>query len=242
MVRLPGTANRRPDQLSGGEQQRVALARALVIKPRALLLDEPLSNLDAELRRTVRDELREIQRRAAIPAVHVTHDQEEALAIAGRIAVMEQGRLVQIGRPEEVFHRPATASVARFLGGSNIVPARIIERVPEGIAVEMLSGFRVVIPDSRDSFRGAPGGRALVALRPEAVDVGPAGNEGGIPARVVSRAYLGPEAELQLEAAGESLVVRLRHGHPLSQVGPGDAVTLRPDPPSLHILPAEECP
>ena len=112
-------------ELSGGEQQRVALARALIIEPKVLLLDEPLSNLDPTLRRTTRDELRAMLHRLGVTAVFVTHDQEDAFAVADRVALLERGRLLQVGRPEELYDRPASRSVAEFIGRATLVPARM---------------------------------------------------------------------------------------------------------------------
>src|SRR5207247_10392929 len=116
-----------PGQPSGGEQQRVALARAIVIRPRVLLFDEPLSNLDAKLRVQMRQEIRDLQSRLAITTVYVTHDQEEAMAVSDRIAVMNQGRVVQEGTAEDLYHRPATPFVAQFVGRANLVAARVVD-------------------------------------------------------------------------------------------------------------------
>src|SRR6185295_4979424 len=120
-VRLPGRAARRVDELSGGEQQRVALARALVVRPRCLLLDEPLSNLDARLRHSMRDEIRRVCKEQRLTAIYVTHDQKEALAVADRIAVMQAGRVLQVGTPEDIYRRPSSRAVASFIGETNLV-------------------------------------------------------------------------------------------------------------------------
>src|SRR5207248_2477171 len=125
LVRMEGFGERRPNQLSGGQQQRVALARALVIEPRVLLLDEPLSNLDARLRDEMREEIRRLHAETGLTMVYVTHDQKEALALADRLAVMAGGRLVQVGPPREVYHQPGSRFVAGFLGDSNFLPGRV---------------------------------------------------------------------------------------------------------------------
>src|SRR5262249_47247750 len=125
LVRMDGYGARRPNQLSGGQQQRVALARALVIGPRVLLLDEPLSNLDARLRDEMREEIRRLHQETGLTMVYVTHDQKEALALAGRLAVMDRGRIVQVGAPGEVYERPATRFVAGFLGDANFIPGTL---------------------------------------------------------------------------------------------------------------------
>jgi putative spermidine/putrescine transport system ATP-binding protein len=124
LVRLDGVADRRPGQLSGGQQQRVALARALVIRPRVLLLDEPLAALDRKLREEMRPELKEIQRAVGTTTVFVTHDQHEALGLSDRVAVMNHGRLEQLGTPKDVYERPATAFVADFVGASSVLTGR----------------------------------------------------------------------------------------------------------------------
>ncbi|MFC7759511.1 ABC transporter ATP-binding protein [Catellatospora bangladeshensis] len=167
-VHLAGYGTRRIDQLSGGQQQRVALARALVIRPRILLLDEPLSNLDAKLREETRSEIRRIQREAGTTALYVTHDQAEAMAMSDRIAVMYGGKVQQVGTPHEVYHRPANAFVARFIGRSNVLELPVAEASADGLELRLPSGARIGI--------GAPEGHglksgdtALVSARPEQV-------------------------------------------------------------------------
>src|SRR5262245_167971 len=138
-TRMAGYGARQVDELSGGEQQRVALARALVIKPRCLLLDEPLSNLDAKLRQSMRDEIRRLCKSAGLTTIYVTHDQKEALAIADRIAVMKKGRILQIGTPAEVYRRPRSRAVATFIGETNLLRGRVLGAADTG-------GFRVESP------------------------------------------------------------------------------------------------
>lgn len=127
LVGLAGLENRRPYQLSGGQQQRVALARALVVQPEVLLLDEPLANLDAKIRVELREEVRKIAKRLSITTIYVTHDQEEAMAVADRIAVMNAGKILQVGTPEEIYHRPTNFFVATFIGRSNILRGKVVE-------------------------------------------------------------------------------------------------------------------
>ena len=149
MVRLAGLADRYPKQLSGGQQQRVALARALVYEPRVLLLDEPLSNLDAKLRIEMRSEIRNLQRELGLTALYVTHDQEEALSISDRVMVMNQGRVEQISAPWDLYNRPRTLFVASFVGTANILPAR-----PNGSAVRIAETFDLQLPHvARDRSR-----------------------------------------------------------------------------------------
>jgi len=198
LVGLPGVEKRHPSQLSGGQQQRVALARALVLEPRILLLDEPLSNLDAQLRVRMREELTAIQRRVGITSVFVTHDQEEALSIADRIAVMSNGVLVQMATPAELYSEPATLFVATFIGTMNLLDSTLSE---DG---QVVAGpFRVPIP-RRNDLR--PGSRIVLALRPEDIVVGPT-SQNGTPAQVSQAIDLGHYRRLTVEADGARLTV-----------------------------------
>jgi spermidine/putrescine transport system ATP-binding protein len=175
IVRLGDFADRKPSQLSGGQRQRVALARALVNDPSALLLDEPLSALDAELRRQMQIELKRIQRDVGISFVFVTHDQEEALTMSDRIAVMSKGRLEQVGTPEEIYDEPSSAFVARFIGSANLIPV-VVERAVGGRATLRLPGGR--LGDAATGGRSfAAGEAAVLMIRPERLEVGP--NEPG---------------------------------------------------------------
>ena len=168
MVHLEQYADRRPHQLSGGQQQRVAIARAVVNKPLVLLLDEPFSALDYQLRRAMQLEIKRLQRRLGITFVFVTHDQEEAFAMSDRVVVMNQGRIEQIGTPQEIYEEPSNLYVARFVGEINILPARIMSVPGEGIYIADISGRRFTLRTSR-SF--AAGDRVNVLLRPEDIRV-----------------------------------------------------------------------
>ena len=171
VVRLGDFAQRKPHQLSGGQRQRVALARALVNDPKALLLDEPLSALDAELRRQMQLELKRIQRDVGISFVFVTHDQEEALTMSDRIAVMSKGRLEQVGTPEEIYDEPSSAFVARFIGSANLIPV-VVEQAIGGRATLRLPGGRLgEVATGGRSF--AVGAAAVLMIRPERLEVGP---------------------------------------------------------------------
>ena len=219
LVRLPGQARQRPQQLSGGMQQRVALARALVIRPRVLLLDEPLAALDRKLREEMRAELRDIQRTVGITTVFVTHDQHEALALSDRIAVMNAGRIEQLGPPRDVYERPATRFVADFIGASSVLEGRAVD----GGRVALAGGVVV-----RVALREPPAAGQAVRLlvRPERVELGSAPDgPDALPARVVSVMYLGDHSEVRLElGGGQRLLAVLRADVPLA---PGDAVTVR---------------
>src|SRR5438105_1721861 len=170
LVELAGLGQRFPAQLSGGQQQRVAIARSLVLEPQILMFDEPLSNLDLKLRIQMRDELRSLQRRLGKTAIYVTHDQTEALALSDRIAVLSHGHIEQIGTPAEIYERPATAFVAEFIGSSNMLRARVVERSDSGTIVQTEAGLQLFCGIEQN---GAPGdsGELSVLLRPERVQV-----------------------------------------------------------------------
>ncbi|MEV6320688.1 ABC transporter ATP-binding protein [Nocardia sp. NPDC051787] len=168
-VGLAGYGHRRIDQLSGGQQQRVALARAVVIAPSVLLLDEPLSNLDAKLREETRAEIRRVQSEAGITTVYVTHDQAEAMAMSDRIAVLDRGRVHQIDTPSAVYHRPATAFVARFIGRSNVVPVTVVDVNDREVCVRLAGGSSVTVPIPAFGPISA-GDELALSLRPETLE------------------------------------------------------------------------
>ncbi|WP_405912375.1 ABC transporter ATP-binding protein [Streptomyces sp. NBC_00963] len=193
LVGLPGRGDHYPHQLSGGQQQRVALARALAVQPKVLLLDEPLSALDAKVRLTLREEIRRIQLELAITTVFVTHDQEEALSMADRVAVMKDGRLEQCAAPSELYERPATPFVAEFVGTMNRLPGT----VRDGGVVELF-GRRLPIHGAAP----ATGQEVDVLLRPEGLAVGAADADGGTGATVRVATFLGPTTRLHLTTDG----------------------------------------
>lgn len=211
-VGLGGAASRSIQSLSGGEQQRVALARALVIEPRVLLMDEPLSNLDPTLRASTRDELRAMLHRIGVPALFVTHDQEDAFAIADRIALIRRGKLLQIGTPEDLYDRPASLGVAQFIGRATILPAEIAG----GKAAVTIGGVRRELAVTRTNGDGAMKS-PLVVLRPDALDVSQ-DESGGWRGEVVNRRFTGGTAVyrvkmqdgVELEVASSKM--RLREG------------------------------
>ena len=223
-VGLDGYADRRIDQLSGGQQQRVALARALVISPSVLLLDEPLSNLDAKLREETRVQIRRAQQEAGITSVYVTHDQAEAMAMSDRIAVLEAGKLHQVGTPREVYHRPATAFVATFIGGSNVLDAEVVEITGDRAVVELTSSGAKLSTGGADGAK--PGDRVAVSVRPEHFALTDPG-EGAFDAVVRDVEFTGATCQFELRADGLELSVAVpdRPGLPR----PGDGVGLRPD-------------
>jgi len=196
LVQLAGLAERMPHQLSGGQLQRVALARSLVIEPDVLLLDEPLSNLDARLRLEMRREIRALQQSLGITAIYVTHDQEEALAISDRIAVMRAGRIEQVGRPGELYRRPATAFVAAFLGAANLLTGQVVGR-DEGDAL-----VHVGATEFRIATTAATGETLSFALRPEVLQVLRGGTAAAgmavLQGQVVGLEFLGPITRIDL--------------------------------------------
>jgi putative spermidine/putrescine transport system ATP-binding protein len=222
LVGISAHARRYPHQLSGGQQQRVALARALAIRPQVLLLDEPLSALDAKVRVQLRDEIKRIQTEVGTTTLFVTHDQEEALAVADRVGVMRSGRLEQLGSPAEVYLAPASAFVADFVGLSNRLPGRLA-----GDAVEVL-GTRLPLVQPATAGTG-PDVTALV--RPESVDVLPDTEGSG---RVLTASFLGPTSRVTV-AVGETLVVAQIASGRLTELAAGTAVRLdlRPVPVAL---------
>ena len=208
LVGLPGYERRFPNQLSGGEQQRVAVARAVVVEPQLLLFDEPLSNLDAKLRVQMRADLSRLQRQLAITTVYVTHDQEEAMAISDRIAVMRQGELAQVGTAEELYRAPRSAFVAQFIGRVNLVDSRVLARDGGRVAVA-LWGASLSVPGGDGYAVDQP---LSLVLRPESLTlVGesakPSDNEAVVGGVVRSRTFLGEKVEYAVEAAGALLQV-----------------------------------
>ncbi len=202
-VKMPDLLLRFPSQLSGGQQQRVALARALVAEPRVLLLDEPLSNLDAKLREQMRLEIKELQRRIGVTIVFVTHDQEEAMSLSDSIAVIDEGRLLQAGSPREIYEHPADEFVARFIGAANLLPLD-----PTGRHVNEDPAFLLPVSGFRG---GGPGSGATAVVRPEDVSIATAPKDGYIEAQVQTSLYLGDEVVCFLKRGERRLTVKLRH-------------------------------
>jgi iron(III) transport system ATP-binding protein len=231
LVGLAGYEHQFPSQLSGGEQQRVALARAIVIRPRVLLFDEPLSNLDAKLRVQMRTEIRDLQRRLAITTIYVTHDQEEAMAVSDRIAVMSQGRVVQEGTAQDLYRRPANEFVATFVGRVNLLPGRVVS-LSGGVATVELLGTTVRV---RDVPAGIGAGDAVrVVARPEAIEVVPASTD-ALRATVVTHAYLGEKIDYDLRCGETSIsAVRYNAGDAIPD---GAGVGLRFAEDALALLP-----
>lgn len=199
MVKLPGYGARKPGQLSGGQRQRVALARALVNKPKVLLLDEPLGALDLKLREQMQEELKSLQRSLGITFVFVTHDQGEALSMADRVAVFNEGKIVQAGTPFEIYNQPRTRFVADFVGSSNVI--------------------------APDAMKALGGEARWTSLRPEAIRIV---SEGGVAATVRSTSFLGASTKLFVDTAVTSLTVSLPAGHPAPTTGESIRISWSP--------------
>jgi spermidine/putrescine transport system ATP-binding protein len=212
VVRLGDFAQRRPHQLSGGQRQRVALARALVNYPSALLLDEPLSALDLKLRQAMQIELKRIQREVGITFIFVTHDQEEALTMSDRIAVMNHGRVEQVGTPEEIYHRPSTVFVAGFIGTANLLPGTVTEARAGSVGVRLAGGGHVEAKPGPVSF--APGDAVYVMVRPERVHLrldDPGAAASCLHVTLVEMVFQGPVIRCLLkDASGNDLLAHVR--------------------------------
>lgn len=226
-VQMEQYAERKPTQLSGGQQQRVALARAIVIKPDVLLLDEPLSNLDAKLRNDLRHQIRNICKASGITTVYVTHDQKEALSMADRVALLRDGKVVQLGSPRELYRQPKSKFVAEFLGETNLIHA---ERTDPGTLSIEAGSFQaanagVIQSDSEQT---------LVSIRPEATSLTPTGEAGSLPGKLLETTYLGETAQHLVEVKG-CPPIKIAEMNPFGASSrvhpePGDAVGVRFDP------------
>jgi iron(III) transport system ATP-binding protein len=239
VVDLDGFQERSATRLSGGQQQRVALARAIVHEPRLLLLDEPLSNLDAQLRDDMRGELKRLQSKIGITTVYVTHDQSEALALSDRIAVIEAGRISQIGSPQDIYFRPANPFVARFVGATNLLPGRLLEASGSTGVVEVLAGRRIrcELAQAIDDP-----GEVSVSIRPESIRIASLQPEDGqagrgdncLPGRVSGVTFLGASRRIDVVSDGVDLQVAAPSDLALP---PDGEVRLLFDPERAVVLP-----
>ena len=235
LVRLGGLESRYPGELSGGQQQRVAVARALVVEPAILLLDEPLSNLDATLREEMRFEIRRLHEELGITTVYVTHDQAEAMVTSDRIAIMREGRVEQIGSPEDVYEQPRTRFVASFIGRTNCLDGVVVDdrRVDcGGLVLEVANGAAA---PSR-----AP---VAVSIRPQSIAIAPRGTNGAAPqrganvreGRIVRHVYLGESRDYQVAVLGTDLVLRVATGA-TQKLRTGESVWLAIDPAACRVI------
>ena len=235
LVQLDGLDKRPVTDLSGGQQQRVAVARAIVVEPDVLLLDEPLSNLDARLRMHTGQELRALQRRLGTTTIYVTHDQTEALSLCDRIAVMADGRVQQVGTPEEVCAHPASRTVAEFIGSANVIPVDRVERDGEG--------WVAVVGDARVEVSAdvSEGDVSALTVHAHAVMVSEErrSERGWFETIVAGRRFLGADVELALEWNGLTVTALVRPGAPGSAAETGTSVWCRLPPESIWPLPRE---
>ncbi|GAA1268110.1 ABC transporter ATP-binding protein [Pseudonocardia aurantiaca] len=236
VMELGHLATRQATKLSGGQQQRLALARAIVTQPPLLLLDEPLSNLDAKLRESLRFELKRLQRELGITSIYVTHDQVEALALSSHIAVMRQGKVVQLGKPREIYTNPRSRFVAEFIGTSNFINGRVAGHDGDCVTVDTTEGRLRV----RSAVALPVGSEAIVSIRPEAVEISLTGSGGTEPnewtGEVVNRAFLGDSVDHVVKVGKAE--VRNR-SNPNVSIEPGTTVYLRMNPDQLSLVPVD---
>jgi spermidine/putrescine transport system ATP-binding protein len=244
LVELSGFEKRKPNQLSGGQQQRVALARALINHPSLLLLDEPLGALDLKLRRQMQLELKRIQTEVGITFVHVTHDQEEAMTMANTVAVMNEGRIEQLGSPVELYENPMTTFVANFLGRSNMVDGQVVDRAGDNVVVDV-AGARMAVPVGRVH---SDGGAVHVGVRPEKVTITPSADESTVPEGhnrltgvIDDASFLGVSTEYSVRlASGASFGVFAQNMHRDVRLIPAADVILHWAPEHTFALDAAE--
>jgi len=240
-VELRGTEARRPSQLSGGQQQRVALARTLVIQPRVLLLDEPLSNLDAKLRVEMRLELQKLQRDLGLTTIYVTHDQEEALALSNCIAVINHGQIVQQGEPRAIYEQPSNDFVAGFIGQANLLTATIDQVLDHSLRVTIENGATIDIPMPSAAALFHASEAVRLSVRPEAIEISGSADQtsGGnwMSGRIIASAYQGAFVEYEIAAAGKAFKARVANpkGKPLYRSG--DEVRLNFAVEDLVVVP-----
>ncbi len=241
LVNMKGLEQRYPGELSGGQQQRVALARALVLNPDVLLLDEPLSNLDAKIRVQVRAEIRKLQKKLAITTIYVTHDQEEALTLSDRIAVLSHGKLQQVGSPHELYEKPVNPFVADFIGINNLIPGKVTE-VREGgarLGVESAVGALIGSGDGRL----AAGQACMVSVRPEAASIsppdGPREGVNRVAASVSFPSYIGNTVRYDVDMGGILFKVDVQNPRDHHELPAGAKVTVSFPVASTLVIPAE---
>ena len=240
LLRLQGTEKRLPGQLSGGQQQRVALARALIVKPACLLLDEPLSNLDAKLRVEMRLEIKHIIKTLGITAIYVTHDQAEALSMADRCAIMRFGKIEQIGTPRELYEQPGNRFIADFLGCANLLDAKVISRDSNSLCLATIAGSWISQP-SRPSFPEET--QVTIAVRPEKVRLGGGPADVAVknvfPGRLKEVIYLGAAVEYQVELDCGLIIHALQTGAGAFSAECGKPISIGVDPRDVIVLSAE---
>ncbi|MGD9043009.1 MAG: ABC transporter ATP-binding protein [Desulfobacterales bacterium] len=237
LVGLEGLAERSPAQLSGGQQQRVSLARSLVMEPKVLLLDEPLSNLDAKLRVSTRLEIRKLQQRVGITSVYVTHDQEEAMTLSDRVVIMHQGKIMQIGSPQEIYAKPANRFVADFIGKANFLEGNVGGLGSDKELVLEIVGQKFEVAVEPGAF--SEGQRVLLVVRPESINLEPKRPD-TLSGTIREAVYLGSQMVYEVEVAETVITVEIANPQEHMVFKTGEEVTIRFLEKSLHILPFEE--
>jgi iron(III) transport system ATP-binding protein len=237
LVGLKGMGGRSPAKLSGGQQQRVSLARSLIMEPKVLLLDEPLSNLDAKLRESTRIEIRKLQRRVGITSVYVTHDQEEAMTLSDRVVIMHEGRIQQIGTPSEIYAHPANRFVADFIGKANFLDATIASiDAPESATLNVY-GMELKVSAVTENLE--QGMKVVIVVRPESVAL-ESGKPGQLRGVIKESVYLGSEIVYEVELDDRLITVKVPNPREHTLFTTDQEVTVLLKEKSLHILPAEE--
>jgi len=239
LVQLGGLGARRISQLSGGQQQRVALARALVIRPRCLLLDEPLSNLDAKLRQEMRSEIRRICKEFGLTGIYVTHDRDEALSMADRLAVMDAGILAQVGTPQEVYRNPASPMVAEFIGETNFIPATVETPVnAEGFYQVSTSFGKLKARTSQTSWQPTTGAHVVLSIRPETLTFGHViESQNRFPGHIVDTTYLGAMVQYQVQVHGGPLMKACEMNPKIIRTPSSEDIRLMVAPADVLMLP-----
>jgi iron(III) transport system ATP-binding protein len=232
LMKIAEFRDRMPEKLSGGQQQRVALARALVIQPDVLLMDEPLSNLDAKLRVEMRFAIKEIQHRIGITTVYVTHDQEEAMAVSDRIAVMKDGIIQHLGTPRDIYQRPANLFVASFIGRTNLIEARLETEGP-AMTLRFSDGYSVPLPNVREEFRKDMA--VLASIRPEEFRIGAEG-EPGLRATVDSAVFLGPNTHYHVHLDSGQQGEIIQESRLDNAIPEGSVMSLAPRPEMINVF------
>lgn len=235
LVGLPGFEDRNPGELSGGQQQRVALARSLIIEPKVLLFDEPLSNLDAKLRENMRNEIRKLQKKLSITSIYVTHDQIEAMSLSDRIVVMNNGKIEQIGDPEEIYYRPCNAFVADFIGKVNFIPGEILEINEDEMDIQ-IEGSVIKDIEVNKYIKDQREGEVTIVLRPESINICEA-DQGRLEAKVIRKEYLGSYIEYVLETKKENEIT-VNQFNPLNkrEFEIDENVTIDFEEKDLHLI------
>jgi ABC-type Fe3+/spermidine/putrescine transport system ATPase subunit len=234
LVQMSELAARKPNELSGGQQQRVALARALAVRPECLLLDEPLSNLDAKLRQEMRTQIRHICKSAGFTTIYVTHDQKEALSVADRIAILRSGKLMQVGTPGELYQRPNSSFVAQFVGETNLLAGKVVERDGSTMRVQTPAGNLLAAASN------GVADRVIVSIRPEQLQpvrngAAPASGKNRLTGRAIESSFLGETSEHVVRIGQETL--KIISAPPMLNVPPESEVTVEFDPGDVVVLP-----